>query len=122
MLNYEIIMAGSKFPYAREDKTFAFYMNRTRATSAASERRIVGLDETLFYLSFRYIFSGFESAPPHFNPDLYKLDLTTFVWKLLNCEGTPPLPRDFHTATAIGDCMFVFGGRSGSLAAFESLP
>ena len=96
--------------------------NRTRATSEASECRIVGLDETLFYLSFRYIFSGFESVPPHFNPDLYKLDLTTFVWKLLNCEGTPPLPRDFHTATAIGDCMFVFGGRSGSLAAFESLP
>jgi hypothetical protein len=23
------------------------------------------------------------------------------------------MPRDFHTATAIGDLMFVFGGRSG---------
>jgi hypothetical protein len=54
--------------------------------------------------------------PPHFNPDVYKLDLTTFVWSAVNCAGMPPLPRDFHTATAIGDCMFVFGGRSGTFS------
>ena len=61
----------------------------------------------------RYIFSGYEMTIPHFNPDVYKLDLKTFEWTLLKCYGNPPMPRDFHTATAIGDLMFVFGGRSG---------
>jgi hypothetical protein len=65
------------------------------------------------FVSFRYIFSGYESVPPHFNPDVYKLDLTTLVWTLVNCSGSPPLPRDFHTATAVGDNMIIFGGRSG---------
>ena len=60
-----------------------------------------------------YVFSGYESESPHLNPDVYKLDLKSFEWKLVNYfGGTPPLARDFHTATAIGDCMFVFGGRS----------
>merc|ERR1711894_533633 len=30
---------------------------------------------------------------------------------LLHCKGEPPAYRDFHSATAIGDCMYVFGGR-----------
>ena len=32
-------------------------------------------------------------------------------WSLLHCKGDPPAYRDFHSATAIGDCMYVFGGR-----------
>ena len=32
-------------------------------------------------------------------------------WALLHCKGEPPAYRDFHSATAIGDCMYVFGGR-----------
>ena len=32
-------------------------------------------------------------------------------WCLLQCRGEPPAYRDFHSATAIGDCMFIFGGR-----------
>ena len=32
-------------------------------------------------------------------------------WTLLRCRGEPPAYRDFHSATAIGDCMYVFGGR-----------
>ena len=32
-------------------------------------------------------------------------------WALLQCKGEPPAYRDFHSATAIGDCMYVFGGR-----------
>ena len=32
-------------------------------------------------------------------------------WSLLQCKGEPPAYRDFHSATAIGDSMFIFGGR-----------
>ena len=32
-------------------------------------------------------------------------------WTLLRCSGEPPVCRDFHSATAIGDFMYVFGGR-----------
>ena len=71
------------------------------------------LNRNFALVFFRYVFSGYESIPPHFNPDVYKLDLTTLVWTLVNCSGIPPLPRDFHTATAVGDFMFIFGGRSG---------
>ena len=28
------------------------------------------------------------------------------------CIGEPPVHRDFHSATAIGTNMFIFGGRS----------
>ncbi len=43
---------------------------------------------------------------------VYRLDLRTMTWELLQCEGEPPIYRDFHSATAIGDCMYIFGGRS----------
>ncbi len=33
-------------------------------------------------------------------------------WELCICGGDPPIYRDFHSATAIGDKMFIFGGRS----------
>jgi hypothetical protein len=31
---------------------------------------------------------------------------------LQTCIGEPPVHRDFHSATAIGTNMFIFGGRS----------
>ena len=31
---------------------------------------------------------------------------------LQSCIGEPPVHRDFHSATAIGSNMFIFGGRS----------
>jgi hypothetical protein len=40
-----------------------------------------------------------------------RLDLNSMRWTLLGCKGEPPAYRDFHSATAIGDCMYVFGGR-----------
>jgi len=63
-----------------------------------------------------YIFGGYEEAAEPFRPDVYKLDLNLFEWTLLKCKGEPPLYRDFHTATAIGDKMFIFGGRSDKTA------
>ena len=59
-----------------------------------------------------YIFGGYEDSVEPFRPDVYKLDLNIFEWTLLKCKGEPPIYRDFHTATAIGDKMFIFGGRS----------
>ena len=31
---------------------------------------------------------------------------------LQTCSGDPPAHRDFHTATAVGNMMVIFGGRS----------
>jgi N-acetylneuraminic acid mutarotase len=59
-----------------------------------------------------FIFGGYEDSIEPFRPDVYKLDLITWEWTLLKCKGEPPIYRDFHTATVIGDKMFIFGGRS----------
>lgn len=58
-----------------------------------------------------YIFGGYEETNYQFGLDVYSLDLVTMKWTLLRCRGEPPAYRDFHSATAIGDCMYVFGGR-----------
>lgn len=63
-----------------------------------------------------YIFGGYEDSAEPFRPDVYKLDLTCMEWTLLKCKGEPPMYRDFHTATAVGDKMFIFGGRSDKTA------
>ena len=47
----------------------------------------------------------------HNNLSYFSLDLVAMKWTLLRCRGEPPAYRDFHSATAIGDCMYVFGGR-----------
>jgi len=58
-----------------------------------------------------YIFGGYEETNFRFGLDVYRLNLTTMHWSLLHCKGEPPAYRDFHSATAIGDCMYIFGGR-----------
>merc|ERR1711953_550530 len=58
-----------------------------------------------------YLFGGYEETNYQFGLDVYSLDLVTMKWTLLRCRGEPPAYRDFHSATAIGDCMYVFGGR-----------
>jgi len=59
-----------------------------------------------------YIFGGYEEVIERFGQDVYRLDLSSYTWKLLSCTGEPPVHRDFHSATAIGQNMFIFGGRS----------
>ncbi|CAG2112598.1 unnamed protein product [Medioppia subpectinata] len=59
-----------------------------------------------------YIFGGYEELTERFSNDIYCLDLTTYVWTYVNASGTPPSWRDFHSAVAYEDKMFVFGGRS----------
>lgn len=65
-----------------------------------------------------YVFGGYEENWYHFNHDVFKLNLTTMTWTCLPCNGNLPLARDFHSATAIGDLMFIFGGRSDNSQGF----
>ena len=79
--------------------------------------------------NFMYVFGGYEENYERFGQDVYRLDLETYTWKLMvgdqvtcpplilnmsdqSCSGEPPVHRDFHTATAVGDMMVIFGGRS----------
>lgn len=43
----------------------------------------------------------------------YSLDLETLVWTQLTIKNEPPNARNSHTAIAVGDRMFIFGGKSG---------
>ncbi|RUS85108.1 hypothetical protein EGW08_007113, partial [Elysia chlorotica] len=42
--------------------------------------------------------------------DLWMLDAETMAWVQPSVNGMPPLPRSLHSATVIGNRMFVFGG------------
>ncbi|GIY19854.1 kelch domain-containing protein 3 [Caerostris darwini] len=63
-----------------------------------------------------YIFGGYEEGFDNFSQKTYKLNLITFTWQELNTSGALPSERDFHTASAFGNRMYIFGGRS-----FENL-
>lgn len=58
-----------------------------------------------------YIFAGYEEFTDRFSNDVSYLDLKTFEWVPVRCLGKPARWRDFHTSTAIGTVMYVFGGR-----------
>ncbi|XP_054263480.1 kelch domain-containing protein 3 [Macrosteles quadrilineatus] len=68
-----------------------------------------------------YIFGGFEDDEDRFSQDVYKLCLRTFTWSYVYTTGDPPSYRDFHSATAIGNRMFVFGGRGDQTAPQHSM-
>lgn len=61
-----------------------------------------------------YIFGGYEEQSDIFSNEIYALDFRTFTWSLMRVKGALPnnICRDFHTATAVGSKMYVFGGRS----------
>ncbi|XP_051824265.1 host cell factor 1-like [Antechinus flavipes] len=42
--------------------------------------------------------------------DLWILDIETLMWNKPNLSGVAPLPRSLHSATTIGNKMYVFGG------------
>ncbi|GAB1606592.1 host cell factor 1-like [Argonauta hians] len=42
--------------------------------------------------------------------DLWQLDCDTMTWTKPTVQGISPLPRSLHSATVIGNRMFVFGG------------
>ncbi|XP_026182888.1 host cell factor 2 isoform X2 [Mastacembelus armatus] len=54
-----------------------------------------------------YIFGGMQGCRLD---DLWQLDLDTMVWSVPETRGTKPFPRSLHTASVIGNKMYVFGG------------
>uniref|UniRef100_A0A2D4HBG3 Host cell factor Kelch-repeats domain-containing protein n=1 Tax=Micrurus lemniscatus lemniscatus TaxID=129467 RepID=A0A2D4HBG3_MICLE len=42
--------------------------------------------------------------------DLWTLDIDSLTWNKPNLRGVAPLPRSLHSATTIGNKMYVFGG------------
>ncbi|XP_040002725.1 host cell factor 2 isoform X2 [Xiphias gladius] len=54
-----------------------------------------------------YIFGGMQGCRLD---DLWQLDLDTMVWSTPETRGSTPLPRSLHSASVIGNKMFVFGG------------
>lgn len=63
------------------------------------------------YSDSMYIFGGFEEGIDRFSQEVYSLDFKTMRWTYLMTSGQPPSYRDFHSATAIGNRMYIFGGR-----------
>ncbi|VDM42343.1 unnamed protein product [Toxocara canis] len=55
-----------------------------------------------------------------FSRETYAFDLQTHQWSEIRTTGVAPQWRDFHTACAINNKMYVFGGRSDQLGQFHS--
>lgn len=59
-----------------------------------------------------YIFGGFEERIDRYTDEVYALNFSTFTWMYVKCSGRIPIWRDFHSASAIGNKMYIYGGRS----------
>ncbi|KAH9115399.1 hypothetical protein LEN26_010864 [Aphanomyces euteiches] len=53
--------------------------------------------------------------------DTHALDLETSTWCQVKCQGKPPAPRYNHSATLVGNKMFVFGGKGGKGTLFRDM-
>ena len=42
--------------------------------------------------------------------DLHVLDVTCFVWSRPTCSGTAPIEREGHSASVVGNRVYIFGG------------
>ncbi|GLH07303.1 hypothetical protein R5R35_003214 [Gryllus longicercus] len=67
-----------------------------------------------------YIFGGFEEYIDRFSQDVHALDFRTMKWRFVYTRGDPPSYRDFHSASAIGSNMYIFGGRGDLNGPFHS--
>uniref|UniRef100_A0A1L8DWZ0 Putative host cell transcription factor hcfc1 n=1 Tax=Nyssomyia neivai TaxID=330878 RepID=A0A1L8DWZ0_9DIPT len=67
-----------------------------------------------------YIFGGFEEAVEQYSHDVHCLDLLTLTWHYVHTYGEPPSYRDFHSAVALRDRMYIFGGRSDRRGPYHS--
>ncbi|CAK9147944.1 unnamed protein product [Ilex paraguariensis] len=61
---------------------------------------------------FLYVFGGYGKDNCQTN-QVHVFDAVKGTWSLLAIKGTPPVPRDSHSCTAVGDNLFVFGGTDG---------
>lgn len=56
-----------------------------------------------------YVIGG-RADPSNILNDVWVFNLTKKDWRLLECSGSPFLPRHRHAAAAVGSRIFVFGG------------
>ncbi|GLT71601.1 hypothetical protein SLA2020_436070 [Shorea laevis] len=59
------------------------------------------------------IFGGSGEGEANYLNDLHILDLKTMQWTSPMVQGDIPVPRDSHSAVAIGNKVFVYGGDCG---------
>ncbi|XP_055836798.1 kelch domain-containing protein 3 [Episyrphus balteatus] len=72
------------------------------------------------YGNFMYIFGGFEDDINEFSCDVHSLNFDTMEWKYNQTFGVAPSFRDFHSAAAIQDRMYIFGGRGDKHSPYHS--
>ncbi|KAL5544644.1 hypothetical protein UlMin_008428 [Ulmus minor] len=61
---------------------------------------------------FLYVFGGYGRDNCQTN-QVHVFDTETQKWSQPVIKGTPPVPRDSHSCTTVGDNLFVFGGTDG---------
>ncbi|KAF5746701.1 Galactose oxidase/kelch repeat superfamily protein putative isoform 2 [Tripterygium wilfordii] len=59
------------------------------------------------------IFGGSGEGEANYLNDLHVLDFKTMAWTSPEMKGDIPVPRDSHSAVAIGNKLFVYGGDRG---------
>lgn len=67
-----------------------------------------------------FIFGGFEYLTDQYSQEVHYLNLDTLQWSFIVATGTPPSHRDFHTTVAVGNRMYVFGGRGDLNSPYNS--
>lgn len=67
-----------------------------------------------------YVFGGFEYQTDQYSDELHYLDLDTMEWTRVEALGESPSHRDFHTAVAYNDKMYIFGGRGDLNSPYNS--
>jgi len=58
------------------------------------------------------IFGGLADKNKRFD-DVWIFEVSTGVWRNVKHAGTPPCPRAHHSATSVGNKMYVWGGYGG---------
>lgn len=58
---------------------------------------------------------GGHDGAKHLN-DFFQFNFDSLEWSLVDTSGQvpPPSPRDSHSAVISGECMYLFGGSTGS--------
>ncbi|KAL6046242.1 Negative regulator of mitotic exit, variant 2 [Balamuthia mandrillaris] len=78
--------------------------NPKKIPSARSNATLTAINTTTLLL-----FGGFDGT--HFLNDLHYYDTVTCSWHRVKARGEVPAPRAGHSATLIGNVLYVFGGR-----------
>ena len=67
-----------------------------------------------------YVFGGEHAARIPIDSDVYAIDISqkgidtsSVVWRKIKAGNTPPVPRIAHAQAAIGNRIYIFGGRQG---------